>query len=246
MRGRTLLLLVGVALLLAGCMRRGRDLTTGPDSFWLTSTGFPGRADWPSVRLHLDRDAIAGEPRVSRLLRGVPEVAPLPARDLGWGVHRVDSTGVPLCELDVWLNGSEAVRPPLAAAEDVDDLVDGRVLSGLELHLGLEGPVRDPEGCGALLLWSEELFTGWDQPFRGRVAGVVGGELADTVKEVVLEPDGQRIRPDRQGRYRTAGVLPGVYEVVFLAPQGPLLRRWTRVYALAETRVDVEVARDPG
>ncbi len=238
--------LLAGTLLVAGCVRQGRDLGSGEDSFWLASTGFPERAEWPSTVLHLGRDAIGGERNVSRLLREAPGVAALEARDLGWGVHRVDSAGARVCELAVWFNGSEAARPPLASLEDVDDLVDAQRLSGLEVHLGADGPVRDPDGCGALLLWSEDLFTGWDRPFRGQVAGRVRGELADTVEAVLLEPDGQRIRPDAQGRYRTAGVLPGLYEVVFMAPQGPLLRRWTRVYALAETRVDVEVERDPG
>lgn len=240
--------LVG-AVLLAGwaCTPRGRTLETGPSSFWLASNGFDDRREWPSTLLHLRRDEMGGATRISYLLDRSPEVLLLQARGEGWGVHLRGPEGEPRCELDVWLNGVHRLRPPVGPLQSVDGILSARSLSGLEIHVGYEGPVREPEGCGALLLWSEEAQGSWEAPFRGRVVGRVRGDVADTVVAVRLEPDGQRIRPDAEGRYELAGVVPGVYQVVFMTAAGPIFRRTARVYAFADTRVDVEVSREePG
>lgn len=236
---------VAAALLLTAvaCAPQGRVLDPGPTPFWLSTTGFDGREDWPSTVVHLDPDEIGGATRITFLLDDVPQIALLRARGGGWGVHLRGPGGEVACELDVWLNGTERLRLPMSPVESVDGVVPARLLTGLEVHRGSEGPVQDPEGCGALLLWSEAVAEAGLLPFRGRVVGAVRGDLADTVVAVRLEPDGQRIRPDRAGRYELAGVVPGVYEVVFMTASGPLFRRSARVYAFADTRVDVEVSR---
>ena len=240
---------LGGAFLLAqgGCTPGGRPLVdTGSSSFWLASTGFDQRADWPSTVLHLGRDEMGGATRITYLLDRTPEVAALPARGEGWGVHLQPEDGEPGCELDVRVNGVERRRRPTSQARSVNAVMAARRLSGLEIHAGTEGPVQDPDGCGTLLLWSEEAREAGEPPFRGRVVGRIRGNAADTVVAVRLEPDGQRIRPDQEGRYELAGVVPGVYEVVFMAASGPLLRRRARVYAFADARVDLEASWDGG
>ena len=240
-------LLVGGALLLTttSCLRRGRPVEPGLGSFWLASTGFPDRADWPSTVAHLGREELGGIARLTLALDDVPRLALRPPRADGWGVYLTDEAGELLCEVDVWLNGVHQYRDPRGTVESVDALLPGReFVSAVELHEGAEGPVQEPDGCGALLVWSEERAQGWNPPFRGRVVGRVTGNLADTVAAVQLVPDGQRLRPDRAGRYELTGVLPGLHEVDFLTADGSVLfRRTARVYAFSDTHVNVDVSR---
>ncbi len=222
---------------LASCAGGGaRNLQ--PERSWIASTGFPDRGDWPSASLHLSRVEIATVARVSHLLlRDSTLVLGRPWRE-SWGVHRRLPGDAPGCSLRVMLNGVEMVRNSDDRLINVDALVPTGELDGIEVHHGEESPVWDPLGCGTVLLWSERFTDSQNEPFHGRIDGVVAGEHADMVVEVRLDPAGKTTRPDREGRFEFYGVLPGAYDVVYLGAGGELARRDARVYAYWDTELE--------
>jgi hypothetical protein len=128
----------------------------------------------------------------------------------------------------------------------LDSFVPARLLDGLELHLGETGPTLEADGCGSLLLWSEALRTREDPVFSGSVVGRVLSETPDTVIRVKLEPTGMEQEPSHEGRFGFASLLPGVYHLVLITPQGPITRREIRVFAHREYALDLEVKREVG
>ena len=126
----------------------------------------------------------------------------------------------------------------------LDSFVPALLLDGLELHLGETGPTLEADGCGSLLLWSEALRTREDPAFRGSVVGCVLSETPDTVIRVALESSGMDREPSHEGRFGFASLLPGVYQLVFITPQGPVTRREVRVFAHRESAIELEVKRE--
>jgi hypothetical protein len=229
---------VVAVLALGACAGAGGVRHLAPERSWLAATGFPDRGDWASVSLHLSRAEIATVRRVSDLLRRDTTLVLRPPWRESWGVYRRLPGDAPGCALGVMLNGVQMVRVGEDRLLDVDGLARPRELDGIEVHHGEGGPVWDPSGCGTVLLWSERITDAQDEPFHGRIVGVVAGEHADAVEAVRLDPVGMSTRPDREGRFEFFGVLPGAYDVVYLSATGALARREARVYAYWDTEME--------
>jgi hypothetical protein len=198
--------------------------------------------------LHLSWRQIRPVGRLTTLLDGVPGLEIRTPRGEDWGVHRELASGGS-CAVTVVVNGAYVSRRTLGGDWTLDFLARTRDLYGLELHVGDEGPLMDESGCGVLLLWSdvsplegarvERRLLEADEPFRGQVTGTFWGEGADTVVEVVLEPGGRIGSFDRQGEFVFRDVLPGLYHVVVRGPSGPLAREPVRVFAYADSWIDL-------
>lgn len=206
---------------------------------WLFDTGFEGRKDWPSAVFHRSRSEIRGI-YLSNLLRLAPGVVIRTPRGAGWGVYRELPEGG-TCEVAVSLNGARMLRSMTGGDWTVDFLVRLEDLDGVELHVGQEGPVRDEEGCGELLLWSRTLAMAADVRFRGRVLGSVWGEGAEKVMRVRLDPGGQLTSLDENGDFVFSDVLPGFYQVLVQTSGGTVGRGSVRVFAHANSWIDVRI-----
>lgn len=231
-------LAAALAAVALGACTGGGPRTLAPERSWIESTGFPERGDWPSVSLHLSRTQMATVRRLSDLLRRDTTLVLRPPFGEAWGVHRRLTGNVAGCALNVMLNGVQMIRVREDRLLALDGLARPRELDGIEVHHGAEGPVHDPAGCGTVLLWTERITGAGDEPFVGRIVGMVAGEQADAVVEVRLDPVGLRTRPDREGRFEFFEVLPGAYDVVYLSATGPLARRSARVYAYSDTELE--------
>jgi len=178
------------------------------------------------------------------LLAAAPEVR-IEKRVRGeWGVYQVRPGTGDVCAIHVYLNGNR-VEP--AVSEDpftLDYFVPGALLDGLELHLGEGGPTYEEDGCGSLLLWSEELRRPGDGPFRGSLVGRVRSEPPDTVVGARIEPGGVEEEIRRDGGFSFRELLPGEYELVFFSPHGLVTRRTLRVFAHRESVVELDVSRE--
>jgi hypothetical protein len=104
----------------------------------------------------------------------------------------------------------------------------------------------EEDGCGTLLLWSEDLRSPQDRAFHGGIEGRVTSSSADTVRRVDLEPVGLRRVPGPEGAFAFSELLPGEYELVLSTRSGPITRMKLRVFAFWKSRVDLEIGKDPG
>lgn len=180
--------------------------------------------------------------RVHAMLARVPDLL-VQARPVGdWGVEQVRPERGDTCAVHVFFNGDE-VRPDQSNPRmlNLDTLVPVRLLDGLELYFGPDGPVYEADGCASLLFWSEALRSREDRPFRGSIRGMVRSQASDTVLEVHLTPGSVVKVPSDIGLFRFDGLFPGLYQLVFQGPDGPATRQQVRVYAHQEAAVEVSV-----
>lgn len=229
-----------LAAALAGCAARQGSAAISGDE-WLAGKGFPSRGDWPSTALHLRGPQLRSTLRISELLRRVPEVRlrPGPANPLGL-TRVLDDPGA-TCVLQVYLHGVPMVVRDADARVDLDGRVGVPNLDALELHLGPEGPVRDPEGCGSLLLWDRSMRHVEDPEFVGSIRGRVEGVPIDGEIGVRLGTGGTLQRPDPGGTFAFGGLLPGKYELEVVLRGETALRHVTRVYAHWESSVELRI-----
>lgn len=228
---------------LAGCASP-RGGVADPGDQWLTSKGFAARGDWNSTALHLRKQQLRSTLRISQLIRRVPGVRLQPNRGNPLGLTRILDGNRRSCSLQVYLNGVRMAPQDSAARVDLDARVGLPDLDALELHLGPDGPVHDPEGCGSLLLWDHSMQHVNDPAFLGGIRGQVEGEPPGTVVGVRLGSGGPLQRPDSAGFFSFSGLLPGEYELEIVVPGRPVLRHTTRVYAYTESQVRVRRRRD--
>jgi hypothetical protein len=127
------------------------------------------------------------------------------------------------------------------ARVDLDARVGVPNLDALELHVGPDGPVYDPEGCGSLLLWDQSMQHVRDPEFLGSIRGQVESEVADTVVGARIGASGRLQRPDSAGFIFFSRLLPGEYEIEFVVRGRPVVRHEARVYAYLESRVELGV-----
>lgn len=232
-----------------GCAGMNPDPDTSPRTAWLEDTGFVERAAWTSVMVHMPRPELQRFVSLTSVLRTIPGLIVRDPLGVGWGVHRELPSG-DRCAVAVVLNGATVSRRTHGGEWTINVLSPVRDLDGVEVHVGREGPVHDETGCGTLLLWSRKAARGGEEPFRGKIAGGFWGDAGEVgrVTEVVLEPGGQLGQLgelDEKGNFVFAGVLPGVYHVVVKTAAGPVARERVRVYAYAETGLDI-LLRRPG
>lgn len=179
--------------------------------------------------------------RISQLIRRIPEVRLQPNRSNPWGLTRVLDENRGSCPLPVYLNGVRMVH-----GEEARISLDARVglpdLDALELHLGPDGPVYDPEGCGSLLLWDHSMQHLEDPEFLGSIRGQIENESPDTVVGVRIEAGGLLQRPDSTGFF-FSGLLPGEYQLEFIISERPVVHYRVRVYAYRESQVEMKVQR---
>lgn len=142
----------------------------------------------------------------------------------------------------VYVNGSPVSRRAAGGNWTVDFLASPRDLLALEVHGGMEGPVLDPQGCGNVLIWTRGEGPIADGSFRGSVSGVFRGPAAERVTEVALLPGTPLGSFGPSGDFSFLSVLPGAYEVVLKAGDAVVGREPVRVYAYAESRIEVEAS----
>jgi len=241
-------------ILVAGCATRTAG--TGPVSnlAWLSSVGFPDREGWKATALFLERREIPPSSTLTVLLEDVPNIKIDRRPRGGWGVREMRPQLGDTCAVHVYLNGIRIEVADLQSPIALDAFVPTRALDGLELHFGNEGPTFEPDGCGALLLWSAEMRRRDDLPFRGRVEGRIRSPPPDTVVRLELQapgaarapeaaPPGATLVPDAEGRFEFRNLLPGTYQLWFLGSGGRITGQDVRVYAHQVSRVDVEMGR---
>ncbi len=185
--------------------------------------------------------------RATSLLQAVRHIL-VQVRPVGdWGVEQVRPQRGDTCSVHVFLNGDE-VRPNLADRQmlNLNTLVPTRLIDGLELHFGEDGPTFASDGCASLLFWSETLRSRVDRPFRGGIRGIVRSETPDTVLRVQISPGDVSKEPSGVGLFRFDGLLPGAYRLLFAGPEGPVTEQDVRVYAHRTSSVEVSiVSRTP-
>lgn len=230
--------------LVTGCSGRAPQPGVAPatSTSWLAATGFTARASWSSASLHLDNHALPDDADLYSILARVPGLHVRRRPVGGWGVEQVHADSGDSCAVHVFLNGDE-VHPNLAARNllNLNTLVPSRLLDGLELYLGRNGPTLAADGCGSLLLWSDASRTRDDQPFRGSIRGMVRSQLPDSVMRVVLKPPGPSKVPSGVGLFRFDNLLPGPYELDLMGPEEMLWREKVRVYAHQESSVELSI-----
>ena len=179
--------------------------------------------------------------RISQLIRRVPEVRLQPNRDNPLGLTRVLDGDRGSCVLQVYLNGVRMVHRDSEMRVSLDASVRLPGLDALELHLGPDGPVYDPEGCGSLLLWDQSMQHVEDPEFLGSIRGRIESETPGMVTGVRIEAGGLLQRPDSAGFFFFSGLLPGEYQLEFIIPEQPVVRHSVRVYAYEESQVEMRV-----
>jgi len=116
-----------------------------------------------------------------------------------------------------------------------------RDLDGIEIHVGPEGPLIDPSGCGVLLLWSEAAARGGSASFYGSIEGIFWGTHEADVVEVALEGSDQRADLTGGGTFVFREVLPGLREVLVRTADEIVGRDTVRVYAFARSAIDISI-----
>jgi hypothetical protein len=224
----------------ASCASHGGQVAVSSD-LWLAEKGFETRGDWGSAALHLRGQQMRSTFRISQLIRRVPDVRLQPTRDNPLGLSRVLDEDRGSCVLPVYLNGVRMAPRDAEARVDLDARVGVPNLDALELHLGPDGPVYDPGGCGSLLLWDESMQHVRDPEFSGSIRGQVESDVADAVVGARIGASGLLQRPDSAGFIFFSGLLPGEYEIEFVVQGRPVVRHRARVYAYLESRVELGV-----
>jgi hypothetical protein len=260
--------LATVASLAAAGPGTGADFATGKETAWLTSKGFPLRADF--ALLHQTQRDISGR-GLESLERVFTQVSRLEARDqvtgrIEYRLHASDAWAADpesssSCPLELFLNGSlvRANLPALmvdaselargAGADfrplDLDRWLRPNDLTAVEMFDGGETPVTVPGGCGAALLWVHRLEHPEDPDFTGALRGRVvrapeEAPLADVL--VRLQPGGLERRTDAFGRFDYGRLPPARYRVEVAVPDWG---EWAtelllRAGSLADVAVQVE------
>jgi hypothetical protein len=227
---------------LASCASSGSQGAISSDE-WLAGKGFATRGDWDSAALHLRRQQMRSTFRISQLIQRVPGVRLQPNRDNPLGLTRVLDEDRGSCVLQVYLNGIRMAPRDVEAQVDLDARVGVPDLDAVELHLGPDGPVYDPEGCGSLLLWDQSMQHVGDPSFLGSIRGQVESEVADTIVGVRIGSSGPLQRPDSTGSFVVSRLLPGEYEIEFVVRGRPVVRHRARVYAYIESQVELRAQR---
>lgn len=230
-----------IPFLVAGCASSPEDGSTGSD--WMRSTGFAERSSWPSAVAHLSRTEMGTSRGLRSVLEAIDGVEVRVPRGTGWGVHAQRSNGS-RCELQVALNGVTVLRERSGGDWTVDILTSVEDLDGVEVHVGTESPLRDPSGCGQVLLWSERSEVRGEAPFVGTVEGGLSGPVGmlEQVGQIRLDPGGLLTAPDQDGLFAFPPVLPGPYVVTVMAGVREVVRREIWVFAFEETWVGVGLA----
>ena len=218
------------------------EADTRRDAVWLQDTGFPDRASWPSVVLHRAGSELSDVSSLTRAVDRVPGIRVTTLRREGeWGIWQEDEDGHPECPLAVYLNGNRVERRDATTPRSLDIVSRMADVDGLEIHLGPEGPVRTADTCGAVLVWSARKLAATDEYFRGRLAGRVVRTGGAEVRAVRIEPSGDEVLLGRDGSFTVRRLLPGSYGLVVEGPEGVLTRVDTRVWAFAESWVELIV-----
>lgn len=245
--GRTLALGLAFSVVAPwSCSLSAPQGTSTPRSDWLAQTGFFVRRSWPSARLHLSKSELGYSGRLSDLLRDLEEIRIRPPSPGGFGIEQLQASGDQMCQVHVYMNGNRTSPHPAGDRVNLDDIFPRQVIDGLEFHAGPEGPVFQDDGCGSLLLWSQDLRLSNDRPFHGSIEGAVLTSSANPVTRVQLEPVRKGQVPRTGGTFSFLDLLPGEYELVFSTRSGPITRLKLRVFAFRRSRIDLEVGKDPG
>ena len=220
-----------------------RGPRAGASDQWLARKGFAERGEWSSTALHLRAQQMRSTVRISQLIRTVPGVRLQPSRDNPLGLIRVWDENREPCVLQVFLNGVRMVPRDPGDRVDLDARVGVPGLDALELHLGPDGPVYDPEGCGSLLLWDHGMQHVGGPEFLGSIRGQVESESPDEVVGVRIGSDGPVQRPDAAGFFRFSGLRPGEYDLEFIISGQPVTHQSARVYAYMESKIELQGRR---
>ncbi len=232
-----LVLLVG----LWGCSSTGPRTAAAPEGDWLDHTGFSARDSWPSALLHMDRDELRSANSISAVFGGLENVSVQSPGPGSFGIELFRPGGEGPCLVNVYMNGNPTSPHPVGGSARLDDVFGVRMLEGLELHAGLEGPILEEGECGSLLLWSEGLQTPGDRSFHGTIEGTVQSTGVDPVIRVELEPTGVEQLLGSDGSFAFVDLLPGEYEVAFHTRAEVIARANLRVFAFRASRFDLEI-----
>jgi hypothetical protein len=179
--------------------------------------------------------------RLSALFQGLQGIRVQTSSIHGFGIEEIRQDGDGNCVVHVYVNGRRLHRSPTGERVSLDEVFPVRVMDGLEYHAAPDGPVFEEDGCGSLLLWSQELRTPQDRTLHTSIVGRVLSSPPDTVRQVELEPVGRRQAVGPDGEFAFRDLLPGEYEVVFLTDTRPIARLRARIFAFRDSRFDLEV-----
>lgn len=190
----------------------------GLDSLFLVRQGFDRRASSFEAVLRLGPIEGPRDRPLARRLSGLDGVE-LRSPDDG---ARLFFTGAP-CPAQVVVNGYPAHtsetdrlnRPPPPERDWLgpDPAVSAQI-SGVELYAPGAGVVADPDGCGALLVWSRGLEDSSATSLFGSIEGTLPPADASVQREVMADPGGFRAFVQPRGAFRFFGLHPGRYSVV--------------------------------
>lgn len=228
---------------LLSCSSAAPPSTSTPTGDWLSQVGFLVRSAWPSALLHLDRGEIASANSLSGVLAELDGLTLGPPGSGSFGIEQIQPDREAACRVHVYMNGNRTSPHPAGGRSRLDEVFPIQALQGLEYHVGSEGPVFEEDECGSLLLWSEEMRTLEDRPFRGAIVGTVLSSPPDSVVRVELEPTGSGRVLGPEGQFSFLDLLPGEYELVFFTRSEEIARATLRVFAFQGSRLDLEVGK---
>lgn len=154
------------------------------------------------------------------------------------------------CPMDVYLNGSIVRQRRVGGARrfGIQDWLQGWLapdsITAIELFDAGVAPVGPEDGCGALLLWVDDLRDGEEPPFAGSVRGRIRGlgevDVLRSVR-VRLAPLGRTAEVGPDGRFELGSVPPGPYTVQMDLPGvgAWALPTHVRAHSVAEISIDV-------
>lgn len=224
---------------------------------WLVDNGYALRSAQGRALAAMTRDDLRMQDgTLADVLRRIPGVWIRRTSDYGSEIRFEPSPlpdGAP-CTAGVYLNGSAvelgefhytsaggatAMRPLR-----FDDLLRREEVTALELYGPADSPVPASDGCGALLLWSNELRPNIDEPFAGSIAVRLTDRSTGapvTSASVRLQPGGLFPTRSLDGRFSFENVPPARYTLTVEVPGAPPYTMEVSVRAFGTVAVSLDV-----
>jgi hypothetical protein len=219
------------------------------DSAWLATKGFFLRADGAVVHLAPRALREGGARPLRRILGDVPgiQVRARGEREVEFWLEPEAGPAADACRLDLYVNGGRIQLRLREQNVAIDQLIRPADLTAIEVFRAAEAPAGDPDGCGAVLVWSHATRHLFDDDFTGTLRGLVQFTNSEGVPgaDVRLEPGGHRTVTDASGRFSIERLAPAVYQVVVTSREGVAASMEYMVRAHAVTELILELHLQP-